>query len=88
MSFTLIIFLNSESPEEYQGNMQRYAFEDLKTEYTYPNNPVEQYTFTKQFQYLKEQGKSKEDILSMISKYYEKEDFPFFNRLLNGVYGK
>ncbi|MEK7189430.1 MAG: hypothetical protein AAB666_00415, partial [Patescibacteria group bacterium] len=52
-------FLDSESPEEYQANMQRPAFEDLKTENTYPNNFVEQFTFTKQFQYLKEQGKSR-----------------------------
>jgi len=68
--------------------MQRFAFEDLKTEYSYPNNPVEQYTFTKQFQYLKEQGKSREDVLAMISEHYEEEDFPFFNRLLDSVYGK
>ena len=81
-------FLDSESPEEYQGNMQRFAFEDLKTEYSYPNNPVEQFTFTKQFQYLKEQGKSREDVLAMLGEHYEEEDFPFFNRLLDGVYGK
>lgn len=81
-------FLDSKSPEEYQGNMQRFAFDDLKTEYTYPNNPVEQYTFTKQFQYLKEQGKSREDVLAMLSEHYEEENFPFFNRLLDGIYGK
>lgn len=81
-------FLDSESPEEYQGNMQRFAFEDIKTEYTYPNNPVEQFTFTKQFQFLKEQGKSREDVLAMLGKYYHEEDFPFFNRLLDSVYGK
>lgn len=81
-------FLDSESPEEYQGNMQKFAFEDLKTEYTYLNNPVEQYAFTKQFQYLKEQGRSREDALAMISKYYDKDDSPFFNRLLDSVYGK
>lgn len=81
-------FLDSESPEQYQGNMQRFALEDLKTEYTYPNNPVEQYTFTKQFQYLKEQGKSRESVLAMLGKHYNKEDFPFFNRLLDSVYGK
>lgn len=80
--------LDSESPEEYQGNMQKYAFEDLKTEYTYPNNPVEQFTFTKQFQFLKKQGKNREDVLAMLGKYYHEEDFPFFNRLLDSVYGK
>ena len=81
-------FLDSESPEEYQGNMQKFAFDDLKTEYTYPNNPVEQSTFTKQFQYLKENGKTREDIFTMLSKDYHEEDFPFFNRLLDSVYGK
>lgn len=68
--------------------MQRFAFEDLETEYTYPNNPVEQFTFTKQFQYLKEQGKSREDVLKMLSHDYNEEDFPFFNRLLDSVYEK
>jgi len=124
-------FLNSESPEEYQGNMQKFAFEDIarymsisrkdleqelnqavshgvsEDELTrlkqllestnedsiqvpiyYPNNPVEQYTFTKQFQYLKEQGKSREEVLAMLGEHYEEEDFPFFNRLLDGVYEK
>jgi len=81
-------FLDSTSPEEYQDNMQRFAFEDIKTEYTYPNNLVEQFAFTKQFQYLKEQGKNRQDVLTIISKYYHKEDFPFFNRLLDDVYGK
>ncbi len=81
-------FLDSESPEEYHGNMQKFAFEDLKTEYTYPNNPVEQHTFTKQFQYLKEQGIGRENVLTMLGKYYHEEDFSFFNRLLDSVYGK
>jgi len=81
-------FLDSESPEAYQSNMQKFAFEDLKTEYTYPNNPVEQFAFTKQFQYLKEQGKSREEVLTMLGKYYHEEDFPFFNKLLDSVYGK
>lgn len=81
-------FLDSKSLEKYQGNMQRFAFEDLKTEYTYPNNPVEQFAFTKQFHYLKGQGKSRKDVLAMLSKYYHEEDFPFFNRLLDCVYGK
>jgi len=81
-------FLDSESAKEYQGNMKKFAFEDLKTEHTYPNNPVEQFTFTKQFQYLKKQGKNREEVLAMLGEHYEEEDFPFFNRLLDGVYGK
>jgi hypothetical protein len=81
-------FLDSESAEAYQKNMQTFAFDDLRTEYTYPNNRVEQQTFAKQFQYLKEQGRSREDVLTMLGKYYHEEYFPFFNRLLDGVYGK
>lgn len=79
-------FLDSESAESYQKGAQTFAFEDLKAEYPYPNNQVEQSTFTKQFQYLKKQGKSREDILAMLGKYYDQEDFPFFNRLLDSIY--
>ena len=79
-------FLDSVTPEDYQKNMERFAFDDLKTEYSYPNNPVEQATFTKQFQFLKEEGKNREDIVKMISNYYHEEDLPFFNRILDGVY--
>lgn len=79
-------FLDSESPAEYEGNMEKFAFEDLKTEYSYPNNPVEQFTFTKQFEYLKEQGKNRNDVLKMLGQNYSEEDFPFFNRLLDSVY--
>ncbi|MFA6474681.1 MAG: hypothetical protein WCV88_00590 [Patescibacteria group bacterium] len=81
-------FLDSESSEAYQGNMQRFAFEDLKTDYPYPNNPVEQYTFTKQFEFLKDQGKSREEVLEMLNQYYHEEDMSFFNRLLDSVYAK
>ncbi len=81
-------FLDSKTPEDYEKNMRIFAFEDLKTEYSYPNNPVEQYTFTKQFQFLKEQGKNRKNILEMLNKYYHEEDSPFFNRLLDSVYSK
>ncbi len=79
-------FLDSATPEDYQKNMEKFAFDDLKTEYSYPNNPVEQATFTKQFQFLKEEGKNREDIVKMISNYYHEEDLPFFNRILDTVY--
>ncbi|MEI7620757.1 MAG: hypothetical protein WCJ57_04290 [Candidatus Falkowbacteria bacterium] len=80
-------FLNSETVENYQKNMQTAAFDDLEAEYFYPNNLVEQHAFTKQFEFLKEQGKSRDDIVEMINKYYHKEDLPFFDRLLDDVYG-
>jgi hypothetical protein len=79
-------FLDSESPEVYQKNMQTFAFKDLKAAYPYPNNLVEESVFTKQFQYLKGEGKTKEDILKMLGEYYNEEDTPFFNRLLDNIY--
>jgi hypothetical protein len=79
-------FLDSEKPEDYQNNMEKVAFEDLQTEYSYPNNPIEQATFTKQFQFLKEEGKNREDVVKMISYYYHKDDLPFFNKILDSVY--
>ena len=79
-------FLDSETAENYQKNMQTAAFADLDSEYFYPNNLVEQHAFTKQFEFLKEQGKSREDIIKMIGGYYHEEDLPFFNRLLDDVY--
>lgn len=79
-------FLDSQTTGQYQDDMQKFAFENLKTEYTYPNNRVEQHAFTKQFQFLKTQGKSKEEILTMLGQYYENADMPFFQKLLDGVY--
>lgn len=58
---------------------------DLEGEYPYPNNLVEKYTFSKQFEYLKKQGKSREDILGLLKKYYKEENMPFFRRLLDEV---
>ena len=79
-------FLDSESIDDYEGKMQTFAFDDLESEYTYPNNLVEKCTFGKQFEYLKQQGKNREDILKMINSYYPEEDLPFFDRLLDDIY--
>ena len=79
-------FLDSESEEEYQKNMQTFAYEDIKSEYPYPNNQVEKNTFTQQFDYLRERGKTRQDILKMLGNYYEKEDFSFFDKILDEVY--
>lgn len=82
------IFLDSESKEEYQNKKQKFAFDDIKTERAYPNNQVEQLAFTHQFEFLKEHGKSREDVLAMLGEYYHEDDFVFFNKLLDSVYGK
>jgi hypothetical protein len=79
-------FLDSESPEQYQADSVRPAFDDLGSEETYPNNAVEQFAFTKQFDYLKSIGKSKEDVLKMLMVDYEAKDLPFFTKLLVEVY--
>lgn len=81
-------FLNSESSEAYEKAMQQIAFSDINTGYTYPNNLVEQFTFTKQFEYLKAQGKSRDEISTMLSAYYSEIDVPFFNKLLDIIYTK
>lgn len=52
-------FLDSDSQEVYQRDMKTFAFEDIESEYAYPNNKAEEYTFTEQFKYLKEQGKTR-----------------------------
>lgn len=80
------VFLDSASPDDYEKNSREFAFPDLESEYSYPNNMVEQVTFTKQFQFLKENAKSREDIIKMINDYYQKEDLPFFNRVLDAVF--
>jgi hypothetical protein len=79
-------FLDSENAEDYQKSTRTFAFADLQTEYSYPNNSVEQCSFTKQFKFLKAQGRGRKDILEMLDKYYQDEDLPFFNRLLDNVY--
>ncbi len=81
-------FLDSDSPEAYQKDMQTFAFDDIKSEQSYPNNKIEEYTFTRQFEYLKNQGKTKEEIAQMLKQYYEENDFLFFNKLLGKIYKK
>lgn len=71
------VFLDSALPEDYEKNLREFAFPDLKSDYSYPNNLVEKTTFTKQFQFLKEKGKSRNDILEMIKDYYHEEDLLF-----------
>lgn len=81
-------FIEAGSTEQYQASSEQPAFEDLHLAGTYPNNQVEKTTFTKQFQFLKNLGHSREEVLSMLSQYYAEEDLPFFNRLLDTVYGQ
>ena len=81
-------FLDSESIQDYYLDMKKVAFSDIETEHSYPNNLVERFAFTKQFQYLKGEGKDREDILSMLNDYYGDEDTSFFNKLLDYIYEK
>ncbi len=74
------------APEQYEQDSQTYAFQDIVGEYAYPNNIVERYTFTKQFEFLKQEGLSREEIFEMIKKEYEESDLPFFERLLDEIF--
>lgn len=56
---------------------------------TYPDNKVEAFAFLQQFKYLKEQGKTREEITEMlIGEHgdYDETDMPFLNRLLDEVF--
>lgn len=56
---------------------------------TYPDNKVEAFTFSQQFKYLKEQGKTREEITEMLvgeNGDYKKTDMLFFNKLLDQVF--
>ncbi|MEK7113475.1 MAG: hypothetical protein AAB873_01470, partial [Patescibacteria group bacterium] len=56
---------------------------------TYPNNKVEAFAFLQQFKYLKEQGKTREEITEMLvgkNGDYGETDMPFFNKLLDEVF--
>ena len=75
-----------DDKDNYEIKMQKPAFENLKSEYTYPNNQVEKFTFTKQFKYLKNKGMDREYIFQTLKKHYQPEDLPFFNRLLDRIY--
>lgn len=80
------VFLDTESLKDYQEDMKRFAFNDLYSEYPYPNNLVERITFTKQFQFLKDEGRSREDVVKMISNFYNDEDLDFFDKILDSIY--
>ncbi len=79
-----------DKPKEYDKDMGVYAFDDIQSQVTYPNNKVEAHAFLRQFQYLKKSGKKIEEILTMLKKDYSgdtgENDFKFFNKLLDQVY--
>ena len=70
--------------EDYDKRSQEKAF-DIEGP-TYPNNMVEKATFTKQFQFLKNKGKSKQDILNSLKEYYDEDQLLFFHKLLDEIY--
>ena len=76
-----------DTKDDYGRDSQTYAFENIKSEYAYPNNKVEAYTFLRQFKYLKEKGVTRNNIRKMLGEHYEAEDFKFFDRILKQVFG-
>lgn len=75
-------FFECGSAEKYAQDMQSAAFPEIGL-VPYPNNLVERHAFAQQFEYLKRQGKTKDDILKLLQTYYDRKDFDFFNRLLS-----
>ncbi len=80
------IFVEMDDVDKYEQSMKEIAFDGIESEYAYPNNIVEKYTFKKQFQYLKKEGKARNDIVILLMKYYEIDDMKFFDKILNEVY--
>lgn len=73
-------------PKDYDKMSKVFAYDDLDSEYSYPNNQVEAFTFRRQFEYLKQKGAKKEEIVLMLKEYYEdEEDFKFFDRILGSM---
>jgi hypothetical protein len=76
-----------DHPEDYNKMSSAFAYEGLGSKYPYPNNQVEAFTFKKQFEYLKQIGAQRDDIISMLKDDYEdEEDYIFFNKILDEVY--
>jgi hypothetical protein len=71
--------------KNYQKESETPAFKDISFENSYPNNKVEKYAFTKQFEFLKSKGKSRKDILEMVLEHYKEEDLPFFEKILDEI---
>ncbi len=76
-----------DAPEQYKADSQTLAFDDVKSEYLYPNNKVEEYAFRRQFEFLKQKGLSREQIIEKLkADYQEPTDFKFFDKLLDQIY--
>jgi uncharacterized Zn finger protein len=76
-----------DSPETYFKEIETPAFGNIPSENFYPNNKVEEYAFTQQFQTVKGAGITKEEMLNLLKeKYKDENDFLFFNRLLDKIY--
>ncbi len=73
------------------GHCQRLKDTDLEryktdSEAGYPDNEVERHAFTKQFEFLKSNGVTKEQILQMLEEWYHDEELEFLGGLLKEVY--
>ncbi len=74
-------------PAGYEQAQATPAYADIGVE-TYPNNQVEEYTFRRQFDYLKAKGLGRERVAALLQDEYSQDDFKFLNRILDRVYGK
>lgn len=77
---------NNRKPEAYQEDSITKFYNDIEENNTYPNNKVEKEAFTKQFQYLKNSGLAKEDIITEMEKYYDEHGMKFLNKVLEEIF--
>lgn len=69
----------------YDQAQATVAFDDIGPD-TYPNNQVEEYTFRRQFEYLRSHGVDRDQAAAMLQKEYSPDDFKFLDRILDKAY--
>lgn len=75
-----------DAPNQYEQQSQEPAFPEIKGESTYPNNQVELHAFTRQFEYLKGNGKKKDEVWAHLQQEYPKWAWKFLQKVLDRVY--
>lgn len=71
--------------EGYEQAQATAAFADIGVD-IYPNNQVEEYTFQRQFEYLKTKGVGRDQAAALLQNEYAPDDFKFLNKILDKVY--
>ncbi len=75
-----------DNPVKYKKDSETFAYSDIQSKYAYPNNKVEDFTFEKQFQFLKQKGLNRQQIREMLMKNYDENEMQFLNTVIDKVF--